>query len=126
MHNFRIIWGVCSTPSSSTQRQRNIQEEQFCSTRPRQTHMRSSVSIQLKQNLPADAVASFRRGVELSPNEPTFHTAYGIVLALNGDCTDAISQFEAALALDPHESIAGLQHVLHCRASGHLCAGLRE
>ena len=57
--------------------------------------------IQLKQNRPAEAKDSVRRAVELSPFDAHYHTIYGIVLELNGDCPQAMIQFNAAEALVP-------------------------
>lgn len=72
--------------------------------------------IELKLDRPLDAANSFRRSVELNPYEPHFHTSYGIVLALNGDCNSAIAQFEAALALSPGDTITQME-MSRCRDS---------
>lgn len=57
--------------------------------------------IQLRQNRPGDARNSLRRAVELNPFNTSFHTIYGIVLELNGDCAQAMIQFKAAQELSP-------------------------
>ena len=57
--------------------------------------------IQLKTNHPAEAQASMRRAVELNPFEATYHTIYGIVLEVNGNCPQAIVEFQAAQDLVP-------------------------
>jgi len=72
--------------------------------------------IQLKQDHPAEAQRSLRRAVELNPYSAPFHTSYGIILALNGDCATAAQQFEAALALNPGEGLTELQ-LARCRAA---------
>jgi tetratricopeptide (TPR) repeat protein len=65
--------------------------------------------ILLKQDKRQEATQLFRRGVELNPYDETYHTSYGIVLQMNGDCAAADSQFSQALALNPSESIAQRQ-----------------
>jgi tetratricopeptide (TPR) repeat protein len=62
--------------------------------------------IELKQSRPAEAQASMRRAVELNPDSGPFHTTYGIVLALNGDCSGATEQFQTALHLNPVDASA--------------------
>jgi tetratricopeptide (TPR) repeat protein len=62
--------------------------------------------IQLKENRPGEALNSARRAVELNPYMPQFHTIYGFVLEVNGDCPGAITQFKAAEALAPGDFIA--------------------
>jgi tetratricopeptide (TPR) repeat protein len=62
--------------------------------------------IQLKANRPGDALESMRRAVELSPFSPKFHTIYGVVLEVNGKCPAAVTEFEAALTLDPNDVFA--------------------
>jgi tetratricopeptide (TPR) repeat protein len=49
----------------------------------------------------AAAVASFRKGVELAPNEPSLHHKLGTALLMNGDARGAVDQFEEALRLSP-------------------------
>ncbi len=71
--------------------------------------------IQLRQNHPMQAQESLRHAVALNPYSAPFHTSYGIVLALNGDCTDANQQFEASLALNPGDPITTIQ-MYRCRA----------
>jgi protein O-mannosyl-transferase len=72
--------------------------------------------IQLKQDHPHDALANLQRAVEISPEEAHFHTSYGIVLEVNGDCPAAISQFEAALALNPGDGLTQ-REIFRCRAN---------
>jgi len=74
----------------------------------------SMAEIQLKQGQPQEAQISLRRAVELDPYSPSFHTSYGIVLALNGDCAAATQQFEAALELNPGDFFANTQ-LLRCQ-----------
>jgi len=57
--------------------------------------------IQLKGNHGAEAQASMRRAVELNPFEATYHTIYGIVLEVNGNCIQAMDEFKAAQTLEP-------------------------
>jgi tetratricopeptide (TPR) repeat protein len=49
----------------------------------------------------AGAAASFRKGVELAPNEPSLHHKLGTALFMNGDARGAVEQFEEALRLSP-------------------------
>src|SRR5439155_1453496 len=49
----------------------------------------------------AAAAASFRKGVELAPNEPSLHHKLGTALFMRGDARGAIDQFEEALRLSP-------------------------
>jgi len=72
--------------------------------------------IQLRQRRLKEAQESLHHAVNLNPYSATYHTTYGIVLALNGDCTDADQQFEAALALDPGDALTQGQ-MSRCRAS---------
>lgn len=65
--------------------------------------------IRLKQNRPKEAQNILRQAVELNPYSAPFHTSYGMVLALNGDCADANRQFDAALSLNPGEGLTELQ-----------------
>ena len=76
----------------------------------------SLAQIELKQNRPAEALESMRHAVELNPYSAPFHTSYGIVLALNGDCKAASQQFETALALNPGEGLTEMQ-LARCRAA---------
>jgi tetratricopeptide (TPR) repeat protein len=72
--------------------------------------------VLLKQDRPQEAIQAIHRGVELNPYNATYHTSYGIVLKMKGDCADAISQFDEALALNPTDGITHLQK-LGCQAS---------
>jgi tetratricopeptide (TPR) repeat protein len=72
--------------------------------------------IRLKQGKMDEAIQAFRHGIALNPYDSTYHTSYGIVLKLSGDCAAAKSQFEEALALNPGDGIAMVQ-LLGCRAS---------
>jgi tetratricopeptide (TPR) repeat protein len=49
----------------------------------------------------AAAAASFRKGIELAPNEPSLHHKLGTALFMNGDADGAARQFEEALRLSP-------------------------
>jgi tetratricopeptide (TPR) repeat protein len=49
----------------------------------------------------ASAAASFRKGIELAPNEPSLHHKLGTALYLSGDADGASQQFEEALRLSP-------------------------
>ncbi len=71
--------------------------------------------IQLKQDHPHDALANLQRAVEINPEEPHFRTSYGIVLEVNGDCAAAMTQFEAALALNPGDGLTQ-REIFRCRA----------
>ena len=74
----------------------------------------SMAEIQLKESHPQEAQVSLRRAVELDPYSAPFHTSYGIVLALNGDCAAATHQFEVAIDLNPGDALANMQ-LLRCR-----------
>jgi tetratricopeptide (TPR) repeat protein len=71
--------------------------------------------IQLRQNRAKEAQDSLHRAVELNPYSAPFHTSYGILLALNGDCATADQQFEAALALNPGDGLTMMQ-LIRCKA----------
>jgi len=71
--------------------------------------------IQLKENYPLEAQKSLKRAVELNPYDPRFHTSYGIVLEVTGNCPAAMSQFDAALALNPGDGLTQ-REVFRCRA----------
>jgi hypothetical protein len=72
--------------------------------------------IQLRQRRQKEAQESLRHAVDLNPYSAPFHTSYGIVLALNGDCADADQQFEASLALNPGDALTTVQ-MFRCRAA---------
>lgn len=72
--------------------------------------------MHLKENHPLEAKKSLQRAVELNPYDPRFHTSYGIALEVNGDCPDALSQFDAALALNPGDGLTE-REVYRCRAA---------
>ena len=72
--------------------------------------------IQLRQHRPSEAQENLRHAVALNPYSAAFHTSYGIVLAMNGNCTDADQQFEASLALNPGDPLTTMQ-MYRCRAS---------
>jgi tetratricopeptide (TPR) repeat protein len=72
--------------------------------------------IQLKENRPVDAQQSLQKAVELNPYDQRYHTSYGIVLEVNGDCPAAMAQFDAALALNPGEGLTQ-REMARCRAS---------
>ena len=65
--------------------------------------------IRLKQNRPKEAQEDLRRAVQLSPYSAPYHTSYGMVLALNGDCHNADREFDEALSLNPGEGLTMLQ-----------------
>ncbi len=65
--------------------------------------------IQLKQDRPKEAQESMRQAVQLNPYSAPTHAIYGAVLALNGDCTDADQQFQAALTLNPGDTLTQVQ-----------------
>ncbi len=71
--------------------------------------------IELKERRLKEAQESLHHAVDLNPYSAPFHTSYGIVLALNGDCTDANEQFQAALALNPNDLLTTVQ-MLRCRS----------
>jgi tetratricopeptide (TPR) repeat protein len=78
------------------------------------------------------AAASFRRGIELAPNEPSLHHKLGTALYLDGDTAGAAAEFEAALRVSPqfakaHYSL-GIMHGSMGRpaqAIEHLTAAVR-
>src|SRR5204863_9906342 len=81
----------------------------------------------------ARAAASFRKGIELAPTEPSLHHKLGTALYLGGDAAGAAAEFEAALRLDPHFAKAhyslGIMHGSSGRpqqAIEHLSAAVRD
>jgi tetratricopeptide (TPR) repeat protein len=79
------------------------------------------------------AAASFRRGIELAPGEPSLHHKLGTALFLDGDAAGAAAEFEAALRLAPHFAKAhyslGIMHGSNGRnaqAIEHLTAAVRD
>lgn len=49
----------------------------------------------------AEAIALFRRGLELSPQDPILHLNLGTALYLSGDSASAVTQFEEAVRILP-------------------------
>jgi tetratricopeptide (TPR) repeat protein len=72
--------------------------------------------IRLNQNRNKEAQDDLRQAVTLDPYSAPYHTSYGIVLALNGNCADADRQFDTALSLNPGDALTELQR-LRCRAA---------
>ena len=70
--------------------------------------------IELKISQTADAQKYLRHAVDLNPYSAPYHTSYGIVLALAGDCASANQQFEDALSLNPGDFVTQLQ-MIKCR-----------
>ena len=48
-----------------------------------------------------DALAEYRKAVELTPTNPTFLNHLAVSLALNGDAEGAVEQLQRAIAIDP-------------------------
>ena len=48
-----------------------------------------------------DALAEYRKAVELTPTNPTFLDHLAVSLALNGDAEGALEQLQRAIAIDP-------------------------
>jgi tetratricopeptide (TPR) repeat protein len=81
----------------------------------------------------AAAAASFRKGVELAPSEPSLHHKLGTALFMNGDARGAVEQFEQALRLSPrfakaHYSLGVLMgsNGRSDKAIEHLSAAVRD
>jgi tetratricopeptide (TPR) repeat protein len=79
------------------------------------------------------AAASFRKGIELAPNEPSLHHKLGTALFMSGDAPGAFEQFEAALRLSPTFAKAHYSLGVMMGASGrpnqaieHLSAAVRD
>ena len=79
------------------------------------------------------AAASFRKGIELAPNEPSLHHKLGTALFMSGDARGASEQFEAALRLSPTFAKAHYSLGVIMGASGrpreaiqHLSAAVRD
>ena len=79
------------------------------------------------------AAASFRKGIELAPNEPSLHHKMGTALFMSGDAAGAAEQFEAALRLSPTFAKAHYSLGVMMGASGrsnqaieHLSAAVRN
>jgi len=70
----------------------------------------------LKQDKSPEAIENLRRAVDLNPYDPTYHTSYGIVLRMTGDCSSAATQFDQAIAINPADGMAHLQ-LQACKAT---------
>jgi tetratricopeptide (TPR) repeat protein len=74
-----------------------------------------------------DAAAdSFRKGIALSPDEPSLHHKLGTALALKGDAGGAVEQFEEALRLSPTFAKAHYSLGLMLAASGQSQAAVQH
>ena len=62
--------------------------------------------VQERLGLPEDAVASYRKAIELDPKSSAAHTNLGTSLARSGDYVGAERHFRAALATDPKNAVA--------------------
>jgi Tfp pilus assembly protein PilF len=62
--------------------------------------------VQERLGLPEDAVASYRKALELDPKSSAAHTNLGASLARSGDYAGAEKHFRAALAADPKNAVA--------------------
>ncbi len=72
--------------------------------------------IQLQQHHAKEGTESIHHSVELNPYNATYRTSYGIVLEMNGDCTSALSEFQAALALHPGDALTQ-REMFRCHAA---------
>ncbi|MGD8858180.1 MAG: tetratricopeptide repeat protein, partial [Chloroflexota bacterium] len=54
----------------------------------------------------AEALAAYRRAVDLSPNTAAYHTALGLILAENGRLPEGIAAVERAVELDATDAVA--------------------
>jgi predicted Zn-dependent protease len=54
----------------------------------------------------AEALAAYRRAIDLSPNTAAYHTALGLILAQSGRLPDGIAAIEQAVALDATDALA--------------------
>jgi tetratricopeptide (TPR) repeat protein len=79
------------------------------------------------------AAASFRKGIELAPDEPSLHHKLGTALFMSGDARGASEQFETALRLSPTFAKAHYSLGVMMGASGrprqaieHLSAAVRN
>jgi tetratricopeptide (TPR) repeat protein len=60
----------------------------------------------IRQGRPADAVAPMRLAVEFQPNDAEFHRDLGLALAASGELEQAIQALQAALRINPDDSLA--------------------
>ena len=72
--------------------------------------------ILLMQDRAQEAIQNVQRATQLNPYDPTYHTSYGILLKMIGDCASANAQFDQALALNPKDGLTQLQ-MRSCQAS---------
>ena len=54
----------------------------------------------------SQALERYRELVALEPGNPDLRNNFGILLARNGDMASALTQFEAALKVDPSHAAA--------------------
>jgi Flp pilus assembly protein TadD len=62
--------------------------------------------VQERLGLPDDAVASYRKALELDPKSSAAHTNLGTSLARSGNYAEAAKHFRAALEVDPKNAVA--------------------
>jgi putative inorganic carbon (HCO3(-)) transporter len=53
-----------------------------------------------------EALAAYRRAIDLSPNTAAYHTALGLILAESGRLAEGIAAIERAVALDATDAVA--------------------
>jgi Flp pilus assembly protein TadD len=62
--------------------------------------------VQERLGLPEDAVASYRKALEIDPKSSAAHTNLGTSLARSGQYAEAEKHFRAALEVDPKNAVA--------------------
>lgn len=82
-------------------------------------HMNLGYAFEQQGRL-AEAVAHYRRGVDLLPIEPTYRNILGYALIRTGNAHDAIEHLTAALAIDPEYAAAHTNLGLALTHAGHL------
>jgi len=62
--------------------------------------------IHLRQGRPAESIRSYRRALEMKPNQSRVHNDLGRALASQGQIEAATEHFSAAVRIDPHNDAA--------------------
>jgi len=90
-----------------------------------QSHFRVGIILG-ERGLTEEAIAEYRRAIEIDPAYPQSHLNLGALLAEQGRTEEAVAAFRRALTLDPRLAAARLNLAMALKASGDAEAALAQ